>query len=110
MKVAPGKPVRIVNVASKMHELAVGLDPGDPHLARPGAFASVTAYSQSKLAQVTTSCQTCQSKGGEDKRRVAGESMNKHPSVVHVKQCRTVDRLHQKRLFYHGCYLFMNAK
>jgi NAD(P)-dependent dehydrogenase (short-subunit alcohol dehydrogenase family) len=44
-------PVRIVNVSSKMHELAGRIPTDDPHFARDGAFSSLAAYNRSKLAQ-----------------------------------------------------------
>jgi len=45
------QPVRIVSVASKMHELAAGVDVDDPHFAAKGAFSSLAAYNRSKLCQ-----------------------------------------------------------
>ena len=45
------EPVRIVNVASKMHELAGGVDVDDPHFQAKGAFSSLAAYNRSKLCQ-----------------------------------------------------------
>lgn len=47
-----GRPVRIVNVSSKMHELAPGFDTADPHFGKQGAYSSLAAYNRSKLAQV----------------------------------------------------------
>lgn len=47
-----GRPVRIVNVSSKMHELSPGIDIGDPHFAKGRAYSSLAAYNRSKLAQV----------------------------------------------------------
>ena len=46
------QPVRIVNVSSKMHELAGGVDVDDPHFEARGAFSSLAAYNRSKLCQV----------------------------------------------------------
>ena len=45
------QPVRIVNVSSKMHELAGGVDVDDPHFEARGAFSSLAAYNRSKLCQ-----------------------------------------------------------
>lgn len=47
-----GHPIRIVNVSSKMHELAPGIDMGNPHFAKGRAYSSLAAYNRSKLAQV----------------------------------------------------------
>jgi hypothetical protein len=47
-----GHPIRIVNVSSKMHELAPGIDMVDPHFAKGRAYSSLAAYNRSKLAQV----------------------------------------------------------
>lgn len=52
---SPGGPgeARIVNVSSALHAQAVhGISPADPFLAKPGAFSSERAYTQSKLAQI----------------------------------------------------------
>lgn len=49
------KPVRIIHVSSKMHELAPGIDKDDPHFAKQRAYSSLAAYNRSKLAQVTCS-------------------------------------------------------
>ncbi|BDA41074.1 Retinol dehydrogenase 11 [Coccomyxa sp. Obi] len=46
------KPVRIVNVSSKMHELASGIDKDDPHFEAQHSYSSLAAYNRSKLAQV----------------------------------------------------------
>ncbi len=46
------KPVRIVNVSSKMHELAPGVDKDDPHFQAQRSYSSLAAYNRSKLAQV----------------------------------------------------------
>ncbi len=46
------KPVRIVNVSSKMHELASGIDKDDPHFQMQNSYSSLAAYNRSKLAQV----------------------------------------------------------
>ena len=43
--------MRIVNVSSKMHELAIGVDVDDPHFEARGAFSSLAAYNRSKLCQ-----------------------------------------------------------
>lgn len=43
--------MRIVNVSSKMHELAGGVDVDDPHFEARGAFSSLAAYNCSKLCQ-----------------------------------------------------------
>ena len=43
--------MRIVNVSSKMHELAGGVDVDDPHFEARGAFSSLSAYNRSKLCQ-----------------------------------------------------------
>lgn len=45
------RPVRIVNVSSKMHELAGAFQTDDPHFVRAGAYSSMAAYNRSKLAQ-----------------------------------------------------------
>ena len=47
-----GRPIRIVNVSSKMHELSPGIDVRDPHFAMGRAYSSLAAYNRSKLAQV----------------------------------------------------------
>lgn len=47
-----GRPIRIVNVSSKMHELSPGIDLRDPHFAEGKAYSSLGAYNRSKLAQV----------------------------------------------------------
>ena len=46
-------PVRIVNVSSKMHELAPSIDTADPHFGEQKAYSSLAAYNRSKLAQVS---------------------------------------------------------
>ena len=38
-------------MASKMHELAAGVDVDDPHFEAKGAFSSLAAYNRSKLCQ-----------------------------------------------------------
>ncbi|EIE26364.1 NAD(P)-binding protein [Coccomyxa subellipsoidea C-169] len=45
-------PVRIVNVSSKMHELAPSIDTADPHFGEQKAYSSLAAYNRSKLAQI----------------------------------------------------------
>lgn len=47
---------RIINVASKLHELG-SLVTEDPNLTRPGSYSVLAAYGQSKLAQVTFSAE-----------------------------------------------------
>ena len=47
-----GRPVRVVNVSSKMHELSPGIDINNPHFAKGRAYSSLAAYNCSKLAQV----------------------------------------------------------
>ena len=47
-----GRPVRVVNVSSKMHELSPGIDISNPHFAKGRAYSSLAAYNRSKLAQV----------------------------------------------------------
>ena len=47
-----GRPVRVVNVCSKMHELAPGIELDDPHFAEGRGYSSLAAYNRSKLAQV----------------------------------------------------------
>jgi hypothetical protein len=61
-----GRPVRIVNVSSKMHELAPGIELDDPHFAKGRGYSSLAAYDRSKLAQVLSlpppllsSCSLC---------------------------------------------------
>ena len=47
------QPARLVNVASKLHELG-RIRTTDPHLKR--RYLALQAYSNSKLAQVRSSC------------------------------------------------------
>ena len=46
-----GRPARVVNVSSKLHRMG-RIHRDDPHLANDGGFNPLTAYAQSKLAQV----------------------------------------------------------
>ncbi len=46
-----GRPARVVNVSSKLHRMG-RIHRDDPHLVEGGSFNSLTAYAQSKLAQV----------------------------------------------------------
>ncbi len=47
-----GRPARVVNVSSMMHELAPGINMGDPNFSAAGSYSSLGAYNRSKLAQV----------------------------------------------------------
>ena len=44
--------MRVVNVSSKMHELAPGIELDDPHFTKGRGYSSLAAYNRSKLAQV----------------------------------------------------------
>jgi len=48
---ATGRPARVVNVSSKLHRMG-RIHCDDPHLRKGGSFNSLSAYAQSKLAQV----------------------------------------------------------